>query len=48
MKKALDILKTGAINTKEIITHSLPLDKIVEGIELGIKGEAIKVFLDNN
>ena len=48
MKKALDILKTGAINTKEIITHRLPLDKIVEGIELGIKGESIKVFLNNN
>jgi L-iditol 2-dehydrogenase len=48
MEKALDILKTGAISTKNIITHRLPLDKIVEGIELGIKGEAIKVYLNND
>ncbi len=47
MQKALDILKTGAINTKDIITHRLPLDKIVEGIMLGAEGKALKVYLNN-
>jgi L-iditol 2-dehydrogenase len=45
MKKALNILSTGSIKTDKIITHKLPLEKIVEGLELGIKGEALKVYL---
>ena len=45
MKKALNILSTGRISTDKIITHRLPLSEIVEGLELGIKGEALKVYL---
>lgn len=45
MKKALSILSTGGIRTGSIITHRLPLENILEGIELGVRGEAFKVYL---
>ena len=47
MKRALNILSTGMIHSKEIITHRLPLDHIVEGIRLGADGLALKVYLNN-
>lgn len=47
MKKALSILETGAINTKDIVSHRLPLDKIVEGITMASEGKALKVFLNH-
>jgi L-iditol 2-dehydrogenase len=48
MKRALGILAGGVINSKGIVTHRLPLNKIVEGIKLGIEGKGIKVYLDNS
>jgi L-iditol 2-dehydrogenase len=48
MKRALGILAGGVIDSKRIVTHSLPLEKIVEGITLGMEGKAIKVYLDNS
>jgi L-iditol 2-dehydrogenase len=48
MKRALDVLSCGVIDSKRIVTHRLPLDKIVEGIKLGMEGKAIKVYLDTS
>lgn len=47
IKKALDILATKRIRTENIITHELPLEKIVEGINLSMRGEALKVYIKN-
>lgn len=43
---AVKILESGVLNLKPLITHTLPLTKIHEGIELLRKGEAIEVILD--
>jgi L-iditol 2-dehydrogenase len=48
MKRALNILAGGVIDSKRIVTHRLPLDKIVDGIKLGMEGKSIKVYLDNS
>jgi len=47
IKRALDILAAGMIDAKNIVTHRLPLDKIMEGIELGAAGKAIKIYIYN-
>ncbi|MEM1486382.1 alcohol dehydrogenase catalytic domain-containing protein [Oscillospiraceae bacterium PP1C4] len=47
IKKALDILSTKTMKTENIITHTLPLERIVEGINMSISGEALKVYLKN-
>jgi L-iditol 2-dehydrogenase len=48
MKRALNILAGGVIDSKRIVTHRLPLNKIVEGIKMSMEGKSIKVYLDNN
>jgi L-iditol 2-dehydrogenase len=48
MKRALRILSGGIVDSKKIVTHQLPLDKIVEGMQLGMEGKAIKVYLNNS
>jgi L-iditol 2-dehydrogenase len=47
MKQGLDILSRGVIKSKKIITHTLPLEKITEGIELCLQGKSLKVYLEN-
>lgn len=40
---ALELLATGRIPAKELITHILPLDDFEKGVELATKGHALKV-----
>jgi Zn-dependent alcohol dehydrogenase len=47
MKKALDILSTKRLRSDRIVTHTLPLDKIKDGIMLSSSGEALKVYISN-
>jgi 2-desacetyl-2-hydroxyethyl bacteriochlorophyllide A dehydrogenase len=42
---AIQLLRSGKINTDTLITHIMPLEKGAQGIELIKKGEAIKVLL---
>ena len=43
---AVKILESGALNLKPLITHTMPLDKVFEGIELLGKGEGIEILID--
>jgi L-iditol 2-dehydrogenase len=44
-KKALELLNSGKIRAERYITHILPLEKIMEGIEIVKTGEGLKVVL---
>jgi len=44
--RAVKILESGKLNLKELITHTLPLDKLGEGIEILRKGEGIEILID--
>jgi len=44
-EKALELLSTGKIDAKKFITHTFPLEKIVEAIETAKKGEGLKVVI---
>jgi 2-desacetyl-2-hydroxyethyl bacteriochlorophyllide A dehydrogenase len=43
---AVKILESGSLNLKPLITHTIPLDKVLEGIELLGKGEGIEILID--
>ena len=46
MKGVLDLLRAGKVNTKSLITHEFPLDKINEAFETQLKREeAVKVLV---
>ncbi|MCL1854738.1 MAG: alcohol dehydrogenase catalytic domain-containing protein [Clostridia bacterium] len=47
MMKALKILASSRIRTDLIITHTMALERIVEGIQIAIRGEALKVLIRN-
>ena len=42
---ALDLISQGKIKVKELITHKLPLEKIIEGLNLAQSGKAMKVAI---
>ena len=43
---AFELIKSGQINVKEMITHRLPLEKALEGFKLTADaGESLKVML---
>ncbi len=42
---ALEMLATGQIPADKIVTHTLPLDRLVEGIEMVGRGESLKVAI---
>ena len=44
--KAVRILESGVLNLKELVTHTLPLEKLEEGVALLRKGEGIEVIID--
>jgi threonine dehydrogenase-like Zn-dependent dehydrogenase len=44
--KAVKILESGVLNLKELVTHTLPLEKLEEGVELLRKGEGIEIIID--
>lgn len=44
--KAVKILESGVLKVKELITHTMPLEKTLEGIEILRKGEGVEIFID--
>lgn len=44
--KAVQILESGVLNLKKLVTHTLPLEKTQEGIELLRRGEGVEIFID--
>lgn len=45
-KRALDLIATGAVPVADLITHRLPLDSLLDAIDIVAKGEAIKVTIE--
>jgi L-iditol 2-dehydrogenase len=43
---ALDYIATGRVPVNDLISHRLPLDEVLEGIEIVARGEAIKVTIE--
>jgi L-iditol 2-dehydrogenase len=43
---ALDHIATGRVPVADLITHRLPVDDVLEGIEIVARGEAIKVTIE--
>lgn len=43
---ALDHIATGLVPVDDLITHRLPLDAVLDGIEIVARGEAIKVTIE--
>jgi L-iditol 2-dehydrogenase len=49
MKMALDLIEKKRINPSKIITHRLPLARVLEAFKIAEKGEgAVKVVVENN
>ncbi len=45
-KHALDLIASGAVPVADLITHRLPLDRVLEGLEIVAHGDAIKVTIE--
>lgn len=45
-KRALELIASGAVPVADLITHRLPLDQVLEGLEIVARGEAIKVTIE--
>lgn len=45
-RRALELIASGAVPVADLITHKLPLDEVLEGIEIVARGEAIKVTIE--
>ena len=45
-KQALNLIATGAVPVADLITHRLPLDRLLDAIEIVGRGEAIKVTIE--
>ena len=40
---AIDVLTAGAVDTEKMVTHTLPIDRFAEAVELVRRGEGLKV-----
>jgi L-iditol 2-dehydrogenase len=45
-KQALDLIATGRVPVSDLITHRLPLDRVLDAIDIVARGEAIKVTIE--
>ena len=45
-KQALELIASGAVPVADLITHRLPLDQVLEALEIVARGEAIKVTIE--
>jgi L-iditol 2-dehydrogenase len=45
-RRALELIASGAVPVADLITHRLPLEEVLEGIEIVARGEAIKVTIE--
>jgi L-iditol 2-dehydrogenase len=44
--RALELIASGTVPVDDLITHRLPLDAVLDGIEIVARGEAIKVTIE--
>lgn len=45
-KRALELIASGAVPVADLITHRLPLDQVLDAIEIVARGDAIKVTIE--
>jgi L-iditol 2-dehydrogenase len=45
-KQALDYIASGLVPVDDLITHRLPLDRVLDAIEIVARGDAIKVTIE--
>ena len=45
-KQALELISTGAVPVDDLITHRLPLDQVLDAIQIVANGDAIKVTIE--
>lgn len=45
-KRALELIASGEVPVHDLITHRLPLSRVLDAIELVATGEAIKVTIE--
>jgi L-iditol 2-dehydrogenase len=45
-KMALDLIARGEVRVDDLITHRIPLDNVLEALEIVARGEAIKVTIE--
>lgn len=45
-KQALELISSGAVPVDDLITHRLPLDRVLDAIQIVANGEAIKVTIE--
>lgn len=45
-KRALELIATGAVPVADLITHRLPVERVLDGLGLLARGEAIKVTIE--
>jgi L-iditol 2-dehydrogenase len=45
-KQALELMSSGTVPVNDLITHRLPLDGVLDAIQIVAKGEAIKVTIE--
>ncbi|MGB9787968.1 MAG: zinc-dependent alcohol dehydrogenase family protein [Dictyoglomus turgidum] len=43
--KALSLIEEGKINVKRVVSHEFPIEKIEEGIKMGLSGDALRVMI---
>jgi L-iditol 2-dehydrogenase len=44
--QALELIAAGAVPVADLITHRLPLERVLDGLDLVARGEAIKVTIE--
>ena len=45
-KRALELIATGEVPVSDLITHRLPLDRVLDALDIVARGEAIKVTIE--
>jgi L-iditol 2-dehydrogenase len=45
---ALEMISSGKVRVKDLITHRVPLSQVNKAIEAVLSGEAIKVVINPN
>jgi len=45
-RQALELIASGAVPVADLITHTLPLDRVLDAFEIVARGEAIKVTIE--
>lgn len=45
-KQALELIASGRVPVSDLITHRLPLDRVLEALDIVARGEAIKVTIE--